>query len=123
MVNRHIALQSSIGDFDATFRAELPALEQAMIAHNISPGDFIISKDAAPGPMLPIVYRPGGNPVEYTVFVKGRSFTVRERDDASFLAYLYGLCTAEPKADAPHSMPGALQTLIHRLVHWGNKPI
>jgi hypothetical protein len=31
------------------------------------------------------------------VFVKGRSFTVRQPDDLSFLAYFYRLCVPAPE--------------------------
>jgi hypothetical protein len=88
----HIKLQTSFGDFDPAFLRELPALEKAMIDQGLHPSDFVIAKDEARGPRLPLVYRPDGTPPEYTVFVKGRSFTVRQPDDLSFLTYFYGLC-------------------------------
>jgi hypothetical protein len=72
MTAHHIKLQSSYGDFSAEFVKELPALEKAMTDHGIDPANFVISKDLASGPRLPIYYRPDGNPLEYTVFVKGR---------------------------------------------------
>src|ERR1019366_8738445 len=57
----HIALQSSYGDFDSAFRKRLPALEKAMIDQGLHPSDFVIAKDLAQNPRLPIAYRPNGN--------------------------------------------------------------
>ena len=127
----HIKLQSSYGDFDPAFVQQLPALEKAMIDQGLQPSDFVIAKDETRGPRLPIAYRPGGTPPEYTVFVKGRSFTVRQPDDMSFLAYFYRLCVPAPEEkDAPHSVAQALhseekklEALIGRLKRWLNKPI
>jgi len=82
-MHAHIKLQSSYGSFDPLFVKDLPPLERAMIDQGI---DFVIAKDLAHNPQLPIYYRPDGNPMEYTVFVKGRSFTVQQPDDLSFLA-------------------------------------
>ena len=101
-----------------------------MTDHGIDPANFVISKDLAGGPRLPIVYRPDGNPLEYTVFVKGRSFTVTQPDDLSFLAYFYRLCVPAEHKDAPHSaahllhaQEKKLEALIGRLETWLNKPI
>jgi hypothetical protein len=127
----HITLQSSYGDFDPAFRKRLPALEQAMLAQGLHPADFVIAKDLAQNPRLPIVYRPDGNPMEYTVLVKGRSFTVTQPDDMSFLRYFYRLCVPEvAKKDDPHSIAHTLHSeekklaaVIGRLERWLNKPI
>jgi hypothetical protein len=126
----HIKLQTSFGSFDPAFLKELPVLEKAMINQGLHPSDFVIAKDEARGPRLPLVYRPDGTPPEYTVFVKGRSFTVRQPDDLSFLMYFYGLCVPPvEKYDAPHSIAHALhseekklEALIGRLERWFNKP-
>ena len=88
----HIKLQSSYGNFGSGFRKQLPGLEKAMIDQGLDPAAFVISKDAARVPRLPIAFRPNGHPAEYTVFVKGRSFTVAQPDDLSFLDYFYRLC-------------------------------
>lgn len=127
----HIKLQGSYGDFDPAFIKQLPALEKAMIDQGLHLSDFVFAKTEARGPRLPIVDRPDGTPPEYTVFVKGRSFTVRQPDDLSFLAYFYGLCVPPPeKNDAPHSVAHALhseekklEALIGQLERWLNKPI
>ena len=127
----HIKLQSSYGDFDPAFVKQLPALEKAMVEHGINPSAFVIAKDQAQLTLLPIAYRPDGNPLDYTVFVKGRSFTVTQPDDLSFLAYFYNLCVPAPeKKDASHSVAHAvhseekkLEALIGRLEKWFNKPI
>jgi hypothetical protein len=121
-MTHRLKLQTSCGDFDPKFMKALPALEKAMTAHGVDPADFVISKDWAAGPRLPIFYRPDGNPVEYTVFVKGQSFSVRQPDDMSFMAYFYGLC-APPAAHAIHSEEKKLHAFVTRLEKWFNKPI
>src|SRR5471032_607749 len=101
----HIKLQTSYGDFDPVFLKELPAPEKAMINEDFNPADFVIAKVEARGPRLPIAYRPSGTPPEYTVCVKGRSFTVRQPDGLSFLAHFYGLCIPVVEKDGgPHSI-------------------
>ncbi len=126
----HIQLQSSIGAFDESFRKRLPAVEQAIREHGIDPAAFVIAKDAAHLTRLPIAYRPDGHPTEYTVFVKGRSFTVTQPSDLAFLEYFYALCVAYEHKDEPHSLAHAvhdgekkLQALIGRLERWLDKPI
>ncbi len=125
----HITLQSSCGDFDPAFLKRLPALERAMIDRGLDPADFIISKSEAQVTRLTIAYRPTGHPTDYTVFVKGRSFTVTQQDDMSFLRYFYALCLHEPKGDDPHSLEHKLQApsrsmlaFIDRIGRWLNKP-
>jgi len=122
----HIQLQSSIGAFDESFRKRLPAVEQAMREHGIDPAAFVIDHLTR----LPIAYRPDGHPTEYTVFVKGRSFTVTHGNDLAFLGYFYALCVAHEHKDEPHSLAHAvhdgekkLQALIGRLERWLDKPI
>jgi len=125
----HIQLQSSIGAFDESFRKRLPAVEQAIREHGIDPAAFVIAKDDAHLTRLPIAYRPDGHPTEYTVFVKGRSFTVTQPSDLAFLEYFFTLCVHEHK-DEPRSLAHAvhdgekkLQALIGRLERWLDKPI
>ncbi len=119
-----IKLQSSCGDFSDGFVKRLPALETAMIAHGLDPSDFVIAKDASPGPRLPFIYRPGGNPVDYTVFVSGNSFTVTQPDDLSFLAYFYRRCISDTRQEAePLSKEGKMGAWFGRLKIWLNKPI
>ena len=127
----HIKLQSSYGDFDPAFVKELPALEKAMIDEGLNPSAFVIAKNLAQIPHLPIAFRLDGTPLEYTVFVKDRSFTVTQPDDMSFLAYFYRLCVPAPEEkDAPHTVAQALhseekklEALIGRLERWLDKPI
>ncbi|HZL40695.1 MAG TPA: hypothetical protein VFC45_10515 [Pseudolabrys sp.] len=130
MTPHHIRLQSSIGDFSPDFVKALPALEKTMTDHGIDPSNFVIAKDMARVTPLPFAYRPDGNSLEYTVFVKGRSFTVTQPNDMSFLAYFYSLCAPPEHKDAPHSIAHAVHTeekkleaLIARLETWFNKPI
>lgn len=124
----HIKLQSSIGDFDPAFVHQLPALEKAMTEHGLDPADFIIARNLPSSPNLPIFYRPEGNQLEYTVFVKDRSFTVTLPNDMRFLEYFYELCVAadehpHPGKHPPHSPEGRLEALFHRAARWLNKPI
>ena len=130
MAAHHIRLQSTVGDFSPEFVRALPALEKAMVGHGIDPSNFVIAKDMARITPLPFAYRPDGNPLEYTVFVKGRSFTVTQPNDTSFLAYFYSLCVPPDHKDAPHSVAHVvhseekkLEALIGRLEKWFNKPI
>jgi hypothetical protein len=58
------------------------------------------------GPRLPLYLRPDGNPKQYTVFVKGRSFTVVQPNDLSFLNYFYRL--------RPLCVPKTLYALVTR---------
>lgn len=66
------------------------------------PGRFRHRQKRAAGPRLPIVYLPDGNPVDYTVFVKGQSFSVRQPDDMSFMTYFYGRCAPPPEGIRSH---------------------
>src|SRR5258708_20158451 len=50
-----ITLQSTVGGFSAEFMRTLPLLEQAMVAHGLEPSGFVISKDRATPPTLPIL--------------------------------------------------------------------
>jgi hypothetical protein len=125
-MTHRIKLQTSCGAFDPKFIKALPALETAMVAHGVEPGDFIIAKDYAAGPRLPIVYRPDGNPVDYTVFVKGQRFSVRQPDDMSFMAYFYELCAAaHPNAGGAHAAPAddKLHVFVKKIEAWFSKPI
>lgn len=126
----HIKLQVPVGDFDPAFIKQLPALERAMVAEGLDPAAFVIAKDRAQAPALPLAYRPDGHPIEYTVFVKGRSFTVTQPDDLSFLADFYRLCVAATDKAAPvraapkaQSAEQKLEALIGRLESWFEKPI
>lgn len=56
----------------------MPA-NRAVKTRGLDPAHFVIAKDWATGPRLPIDYRPNGNSIDYTVLVKGQSFTVRKR--------------------------------------------
>jgi hypothetical protein len=127
---QHIELQSSCGDFSPEFMKELPAVEKTMVAHGLDPARFVISKDWARVPYLPIAFRPDGQPIEYTVFVKGRSFTVTQPDDTSFLAYFCRLCLATDEREDPHSFGHALhaeernlEAVMRRLEKWLGKPV
>jgi hypothetical protein len=69
-----------------------------MIAHDLNPADFVISKDRAmPSSVIPLV---GPFFYDYTVFVGDESFTVTEPNDTRFLQYFYQRIIA-PEQDAP----------------------
>jgi len=127
----HIRLQSSCGDFSDAFVKRLPALEKAMIEQGLDPSDFVIAKDPSHRPLLPYVFRMTGNPVDYTVFVKGESFTVTYPDDLSFLKYFYQRCVSNTEseddldsvADKQPTAKNQLAALMGRLIAWFNKPI
>jgi hypothetical protein len=91
-----IKLQSSYGDFDPAFVKQLPAMEKAMIDQGLDPSAFVIAKNLAQQPRLPIAFRPDGNPLEYTVFVKGRSFTRCLPPSSISFSYLRSAATSSP---------------------------
>jgi hypothetical protein len=127
MTEHHIKLQSSVGDFSPEFVKRLPALEKAMIEQGLDPSAFVVSRNLAQSPLLPIFYRPDGNLLEYTVFVKDRSFTVTQPNDMRFLEYFYELCVPPEHKDDPHSKLHSaeqrLESLFTRVGRWLNKPI
>jgi hypothetical protein len=113
-----ITLQSTVGGFTAEFMRKLPELEQAMIAHGLEPAQFVISKDRAAPPALPII---GPFFYDYTVFVGDENFTVTEPNDIKFLEYFYQRCIAQ---DQP--MPAERRRsagLIDRFFRWMTQPI
>ena len=88
-----IKLQSTIGGFEAAFMRKLPLVEEAMIAHDLDPADFVISKDrAVPSSAIPLI---GPFFYDYTVFVGQENFTVTEPNDIKFLDYFYQRCIVE----------------------------
>ena len=113
-----ITLQSTVGGFSAEFMRKLPLVEQAMIAHGLEPARFVISKDRATPPTVPII---GPFFYDYTAFVGEENFTVTEPNDIRFLDYFYQRCIAEDEAaQAPRRRcPG----LISRIFRWMAQPI
>ncbi len=115
-----ITLQSTVGGFSAEFMRKLPLVEQAMIAHGLEPSQFVISKDRATPPTVPII---GPFFYDYTVFVGEENFTVTEPDDIKFLDYFYQRCIAEdvvtPEQERRRRRPG----LIYRIFRWMAQPI
>ena len=114
-------------DFSPEFVERLPALENAMRDHGLDPSAFVIGRNMAQSTFLPIAFRPDGNPLEYTVFVKDRSFTVTQPNDMRFLEYFYELCVPPEHKSDPHSTPHTaeqkLDSLFGRAARWLNKPI
>jgi hypothetical protein len=113
-----ITLQSTVGGFSAEFMRKLPLVEKAMIAHGLEPSQFVISKDRATPPTVPII---GPFFYDYTVFVGEENFTVTEPNDIKFLDYFYQRCIAEDEAAQPprRRRPG----LINRFFRWMTQPI
>ncbi len=103
MTAHHIKLQSSVGDFSPEFVERLPVLEKAMRDHGLDPSAFVIARKLAQSTFLPIAFRPDGNLLEYTVFVKDRSFMVTQPNDMRFLEYFYELCVPPEHKSDPHS--------------------
>jgi hypothetical protein len=115
-----ITLQSTInGGFSAEFMRRLPAVERAMIAHGLEPSEFVISKDRATPPTVPLI---GPFFYAYTVFIGEENFTVTEPNDIKFLEYFHQRCIAEEEAtDDPQRArrPG----LINRIFRWMAQPV
>ena len=114
-----ITLQSTIlGGFSPEFMRRLPKVEQAMIAHGLEPGDFVISKDRATPPSVPFI---GPFFYDYTVFVGDENFTVTEPNDMVFLDYFYQRCIAEDEpAEALMARPPGL---FNRIFRWMAQPV
>jgi hypothetical protein len=111
-----IALQSTVGGFSAEFLRWLPDVERAMIARGLEPSQFVISKDRAAPPMVPLM---GPFFYEYTVFIGEENFTVTEPNDVKFLDFFYRRCTAEDTAAPVRKRDG----LINRIFRWMAQPI
>jgi len=93
-------------------------VEKAMIDHGLDPRDFIIAKDRTQFNSFPGLRQRFHN---YTVFVRGKDFTVMQPTDLSFLKYFYDRCVA-PEQIAP-SPEHKLQGIIGRLLHWPDQPV
>jgi len=114
MKNLHIRLQSASSDFDADFLKQLPALEQVMVEKGLDPSAFIIAKNS---PQSNVPLFKGGDPYQYdyTIFVKGESFTVSRSGDADFLRYFTQLCLAPDENNTPLPMAEKMILAEHKL--------
>ena len=115
-----ITLQSTVGGFSAEFMRKLPLVEQAMIAHGLEPSQFVISKDRATPPTVPII---GPFFYAYTVFVGEENFTVTEPNDIKFLDYFYQRCIAEDEVMSEQERRRRRAGLISRFFRWMTQPI
>jgi hypothetical protein len=115
-----IQLQSTVGSFAPAFMRNLPRVEADMRAHGLEPSDFVISKDRAGPPAMPML-----DPFfyEYTVTSGDESFTVTEPNDVSFLAYFHRRCIAERESDDTSPPELHRQTLLSRVLRWMSEPI
>ncbi len=114
-----ITLQSTVGGFSAEFMRRLPKLEQAMIANGLDPAEFVISKDRATPPTVPLI---GPFFYEYTVFFGDDKFTVTEPNDMRFLQYFYQRGVAPDEA-GPEPQPPRPPGLISRIFSWMTQPV
>jgi hypothetical protein len=111
-----IILQSTVGGFSADFMRQLPRLEREMAAHGLNPEEFVISKDRAAPPAVPMM-----SPFfyEYTVFVGDESFTVTEPNDMVFLEFFRARCIASDDGEPLPRPPGP----VTRFLRWMSQPI
>jgi hypothetical protein len=123
-----IRLQSSVGDFDASFIKELHRFEPIMTARGVDPSSYVISKDRVQFTELPFFIRPGGNGYNYTVFIDEESFTITKPNDMAFLGYFEQLCAAAIASDVPldsvgRSVWSKLCTPFRRIKSWFEAPL
>lgn len=124
-----ITLQTSVGDFDASFSKELRRFEGVMEANGLDPSAYIISKDRAQFCSLPFFVRPGGDGFNYTVFIDGESFSVTKINDMAFLGYFEQLCAAaiaDSTAAETTALPpsqGRMGSILSRIRQWLNAPV
>jgi hypothetical protein len=114
-----ITLQSTIGGFTPEFIRKLPLVEQAMVAHGLEPARFVISKDRATPPSVPLL---GPFFYDYTVFIGDENFTVTEPNDMTFLDYFYQRCIADEEPAPAQSRKRHIGP-ISRFFHWMARPI
>ena len=124
-----ITLQTSVGDFDASFLKELRRFEGVMEAHGLDPSAYVIAKDRVQFCSLPFFVRPGGDGFNYTVFIDGESFSVTKINDMAFLGYFEQLCAAAiadntaAEMDAPPSSEDRVGDVFSRILKWLNTPV
>jgi hypothetical protein len=114
-----VILQGTVS-FEPAFLARLPALESAMLAQDLDPSAFVISKDRATPATVPWI---GPFFWDYTVFVDDEHFTVTEPNDMRFLAFLLDRIAADDSAAVEPAPPFKLPKLLGRFVNWMSQPI
>lgn len=123
----HIQLQTSVGDFDASFIKELRRFEGVMEARGLDPALYVISKDRVQFTSLPFFVRPGGDGFSYTVFIDGESFSVTKANDMAFLSYFEQLCAGaiagEGSRSVAPSLPSKLAARFERIWKWFDTPM
>ena len=124
----HIQLQSTVGDFDASFIAMLRKFETVMEAKGLDPAVYVISKDRPQFTSLPFFVRPGGDGYNYTVFIKGQSFSVIKANDLAFLGYFEQLCAGAIYGRAiaraqGRSFWGHIKRFVARIGAWFDAPL
>jgi hypothetical protein len=124
----HITLQSTVGEYDASFVSALRKFETVMIAKGLDPSVYVISKDRPQFTSLPFFVRPGGDGYNYTVFIKGESFSVTKANDLAFLGYFEKLCAgaiygrAMARAQG-RSFWGQVRSFAARIGAWFDAPL
>jgi hypothetical protein len=117
-----ITLQGTVA-FDLEFIAELPRLTRAMADAGLDPAGFVISKDSAASPAMPVI---GPFYFDYTVFLENAYFTVTEPNDARFLDFLLARirnCELSPETSLQPSSPPAPSSMLARLTSWLSQPV
>lgn len=124
-----IMLQTSVGDFDASFLKELRRFEGVMEANGLDPSAYIVAKDRVQFCSLPFFVRPGGDGFNYTVFIDGESFSVTKINDMAFLGYFEQLCaaaigdTGKAEPFVPPPSPPRAPDMFSRIQQWLNTPL
>ena len=124
----HITLQSTVGDFDASFKTMLRKFETVMTAKGLDPSVYVISKDRPQFTSLPFFVRPSGDGYTYTVFIKGESFSVTKANDLAFLGYFEQLCAgaiygrAMARAQG-RTVWGHIKHFFKRIGRWFDAPL
>jgi hypothetical protein len=116
-----ITLQSTVA-FSEEFMQQVPRLEQTMIAHELEPSNFVISKDSASPSTRHVV---GTFFYAYTVFIDGEHFTLTEPNDMVFLDYFLKLCTAEEEDHVLSRLrkPPRQPNPLSRFLRWMKQPV
>ncbi len=122
----HIKLQSTVGEYDASFVERLHQFETIMTSKGLDPTNYVISKDRPQFTSLPFFVRPGGDGYDYTVFIDGKHFTVTKATDIVFLGYFEQLCAGAIYGDGSRKHSGlwrGIKKFSARVTAWFDAPL
>ena len=102
------------GNFGQNFLDSIPDFEKEMVNHGLDPEEFIIAK-TDPFAGYQSWLRGGFN---YTVTIKGRSFTVSMPNDVEFFKYFHGICFPSEENVEKHRGEHKLLAILERLEKW-----